>query len=388
MSRRPRRSWRTQALSALAPFAFLALGPSACVSSTWRLGPIGDPSVGLSPLGPTPRASLSIASPIDTRPDVERRGRRAVRSRSPDRRPSAAASHEIAAEGQGTDTTRSLGAALRTTLASARVVRAPKAGESPDYTLTVKLEHLYVTRYLRPSDDASGEKRGGNLVYGNAGLRVALVEGSSPAGRELWRGYVGGACVLSASEASVGERARRIALRRAIARLTRRLSEALDRLGPGPTAYRGPERASPPPVFLIERVSRTRELLETLFVDAAAASVLRHEVTPLPDPSYGKPGEWLLARRSVEGLWLPDGAYEALARSLDNAYDLRSLDDAERYHFFGPREAPARVPPAEAHPGSEASPPAEARPAAPKPAPPKKAPGRRPPKRRRPVRPK
>ncbi|HEU4404786.1 MAG TPA: hypothetical protein VFS43_05790 [Polyangiaceae bacterium] len=360
----------------------LALGPAACAAPSWRLGPIGPMAAGLGPLGPAPRASLAIAAPVDARPAVERRGRRATREGRREGGPGGAEGHELAAEGPGTDAARALGAALRTALSDARVARAPRPGEAPDYTLSVRLEHLYVTRYLRPGG-ARGRPGGADagLVYGNAGLRVALVEGGAASGRAIVREYVGGACVLRAGEPSAGERARRVALERALAKLARSLGGALDRLGRGPSVYRGPARSSPPPVFLVERVSRTRELLETLYVDTAAASVLRHEVTLLPDPSYGRPGEWLLARRSVEGLWLPDAAYQALARTLDPSYDLRALDDAERYHFFGPREAPARPPPAEARPASEPSPPPAAGPA-----PPQKAPGRRPPKRRRPAR--
>lgn len=55
-------------------------------------------------------------------------------------------------------------------------------------------------------------------------------------------------------------------------------------------------------------------------------------------------GEWLLARLTIEGLWLPRDSDEALARSLAPSYDLCALDDAERYQFFGPREPPSDKP--------------------------------------------
>jgi hypothetical protein len=374
--------------------AALALGLAACSPAAFRLGPVGDASAALSPLGAPPRASLALAAPVDARPAIERAGRQAPRPNGRDR---GAAGDELAAEAPGTDAARELAAALRTTLDRARVATKPRPGEAPDYTLTVRLEHLYVTR-----QGAAPGRPPPRLVYGNAGLLVTLVEGR---GREAFRDYASGASVLRADEPSAGDRARREALREALTELALRLGEALDRLGRGPSTYRGPARAEPPAVFLVERVSRTRTLLETLYVDAAVASVLRHEVRPLPDPSYGRPGEWLLARRTVEGLWLPEGPYQALARALDPRYDLRALDDAERYHFFGPHEEPPKPSAAEprshdgAPPGVEPRPHADAPPEAATPprgktppeaatpaTPPHKAPKRRPPKRRRPVR--
>lgn len=331
-----------------------ALGLAACAPPPLRLGPLGDVSAELGPLGALPPASLVIAPVLDVRPAFERKGSVAPSARGNVLREADGASDgapELLTEGPSTDAAHELSLALRTTLRRARLAREPGPGEGPDYTLVVRLERLYVTRYRRgdappnaaaPGRPARIDDRDAGLVYGNAGLRATLVEGRSSAGRPLWTGYVAGAAALRDGGAAA-ERARREALRGALGRLARRLGEALDRLGRGPSVYRGPARSSPPALFLIERVSRTRTLLETIYVDAAAASVVRHEVSALPDPSYGRPGEWLLSRRTIEGLWLPDGPYEALARSLGPAYELRALDDAERYHFFGPREAPAKA---------------------------------------------
>ncbi|MCU0684677.1 MAG: hypothetical protein MUF34_20925 [Polyangiaceae bacterium] len=335
-------------------FALGALGLAACTPPPLRLGPLGDASAELGPLGALPRASLAIAPVLDVRPAIERRGSSAPSSRGNVLREADGASDgapELLTEGPTTDAAHELALALQTTLRRARLAREPGPGEGPDYTLVVRLERLYVTRYRRgdappnaaaPRRPSRVDELGAGLVYGNAGLRVTLVEGRSPAGRPLWTGYVAGAAALRDGDAAA-ERARREALRGALGRLAWRLGEALDRLGRGPSVYRGPPRSSPPAIFLIERVSRTRTLRETIYVDAAAASVVRHEVSALPEPSYGRPGEWLLSRRTIEGLWLPDGPYEALARSLGPAYELRALDDAERYHFFGPREAPAKA---------------------------------------------
>ncbi len=362
----------------------LTLGAAGCASRPARLGPIGDASARLTPLGAPPRASLALAPPVDARPPLERRGRAAPRA-SGAFRDGPAEGFEVAAEGQGRDAARELDASLRATLERARVAKAPGPAGPPDFTLTVRLEHLYVLRQLPPRGGGAappGRAEGG-LVYGNAGLRATLVEGRAPGGREVFREYVPGAAVVREGEPGAAERARRAALRRALARLASRLGQALDRLGRGPSAYRGPARDAAPAVFLVERVDRTRELLETLYVDAAAAAVVRHEVTPLPDPSYGRPGEWLLARRTVEGLWLPEGPYQALASALAGAYDLRALDDAERYHFFGPREALAEPKSAPAEPkGAHATPeratetPAAGRPKGAPEAPPKSRPAR------------
>ena len=88
-------------------------------------------------------------------------------------------------------------------------------------------------------------------------------------------------------------------------------------------------------IFLVERVGLDRGSMETLYIEAATGAALRHEAGPLLDRAHARPGDWLLSRRTVEGLTLSGEAYEALARVLAGRYDLRQLDDAYRYHFFG-----------------------------------------------------
>ena len=48
-----------------------------------------------------------------------------------------------------------------------------------------------------------------------------------------------------------------------------------------------------------------------------------------------RPGDWLLSRVTAEGVQLSPEGYDAFARSLAGRYDLRQVDDATHYHFFG-----------------------------------------------------
>ena len=133
------------------------------------------------------------------------------------------------------------------------------------------------------------------------------------------------------------------ALREAVAdalgTLAVRLGAALDRMQRGPTGPTYRLVANLPPVFLIERVSRYRNFLERVYIDTDSGRVLRHEIVPNADPALGRPGEWLLSRRSAEGIVLSPESYDAYAQALATRYDLRTVDDAYRYHFFGVRPA-------------------------------------------------
>ena len=116
-----------------------------------------------------------------------------------------------------------------------------------------------------------------------------------------------------------------------------RVSAALDRIGVGPsgTPMVLSGAGSFPSVFAIERMSRYRDFLERVFVDTAGGRVVRHEIMPAPDRYASRPGEWLLSRVTAEGIELSPEGYEGFARALAGRYDLRQVDDAAHYHFFG-----------------------------------------------------
>ena len=184
--------------------------------------------------------------------------------------------------------------------------------------------------------------------YGDVILKAQLIDQRGPTPGVVWEEHVLG----SGQEAPQSDPivATQTALREAVAdalgTLAVRVGAALDRLQRGPSGPAYTLVGQLPPVFLIERVSRFRNFTERVYVDTASGRVLRHEIVDNPDPAYGRPGEWLLSRRSPEGVMLSPESYEAYARALSSRYDLRTVDDAYRYHFFGVRGTapPPRVP--------------------------------------------
>jgi hypothetical protein len=123
----------------------------------------------------------------------------------------------------------------------------------------------------------------------------------------------------------------------ALATLAMRVGAALDRLAVGPSgAPMVLALGSPMPgSFAIERMSRFRDFLERVFIETATGKVIRHEILPAPDRYASRPGDWLVSRVTSEGVNLSPEGYEAFSRVLAGRYDLRLLDDAAHYHFFG-----------------------------------------------------
>jgi len=127
----------------------------------------------------------------------------------------------------------------------------------------------------------------------------------------------------------------------AVARLIARASAALARQeGGGQQAASGLEL---PAIVVLERVAHSRDLLELSFVETLGGAVVRQEIVPLADAAAGPPGRFLLSRRTVEGRYLDDDAYDLLVKRARPFLDLRPIGDAYRVGYFGPR---AKVSPA------------------------------------------
>lgn len=172
---------------------------------------------------------------------------------------------------------------------------------------------------------------------GRAGVLVG-VSLRRPDGSVLWTAAIPGVAPLRMDGEAASPGAIDEAVEGAIVDFFHTLDERLAAvlsLGGGALPAR-PTQVSPS-VFLVERVSRRRDLLETLYIEAASGAILRHEAGALPDRGHARPGDWLLSRRTVEGLTLSGEAYEGLVRALSGRYELRQLDDAYRVHFFGRR---------------------------------------------------
>jgi hypothetical protein len=349
----------TVALAAL----LLACG---CENEAAKAGTLRAIPIKLGPLGYSPTTSLAVAPPVDRRPEVEHLGdsvhtklfftiglvthwNRIGNYVTDDE----AASRAAVAELHG---------AMLDTLRAANVARAVVPAGSTDFRLETEIEHLYGTHYAvnqgtvwvfhaggqRSSMTNVGVLAGARQYasYGNVVLRARLVDLRGPVHGTVWEEHVVGSGEEPPHKNHVvaAQTALREAVADALSTLAVRVGAALDRLQRGPAGPAYTLAGQLPPVFLIERVGRYRNFLERVYVDTASGRVLRHEVVPLADPAYGRPGEWLLSRRSPEGIMLSPESYEAYARALAGRYDLRSVDDAQRYHFFGVRPTSAALP--------------------------------------------
>jgi hypothetical protein len=344
----------------------LALSLLAGCANEVRPGTIARVPLTVGPLGPRQGAPVALTPPRDVRPSVEHQGQedkirffftvgivthweRAGNYVTNDEE---ATSHAAA----------ELGDMLTQALRVSRAAEIVPGQANAAFTLETEIVHLYATHYdvtegtVVVLNTRRGLLGGGAGVtgrqyasYGNVLLRAKLVDRRTGSPVTVWEEHVAGSGQAMPSKEHVesAQTALRMAVGEAAGTLSIRIAAVLDRLGTGPNGAGYELTGQLPPVFLIERVSRLRDFLETLFVETRSGQVLRHDIVPLADRSYGRPGEWLLSRRTPEGIVLSGAGYEAFARSLATKYDLRAYDDAQRFHFFGvrgvgapPNEAP------------------------------------------------
>lgn len=236
-------------------------------------------------------------------------------------------------------------------LAAAGVAKKVSAKSAGDFELKLTIEHLYGTHFAankqtivvvnsRNSTDAVVDVHAHDYAaYGNVTLKAELVDRRDGGNKIVWTEHVTGYAQRPADKMRVQEvqNAVQLATSDALTTLSQRVSAALDRLGVGPSGQ--PMMLSGagsfPGAFAIERMSRLRDFLERVYVDTATGRVLRHEIMPAPDRYSSRPGDWVLSRVTAEGVQLSPEGYEAFARSLAGRYDLRQVDDAAHYHFFG-----------------------------------------------------
>lgn len=236
-------------------------------------------------------------------------------------------------------------------LAASGVAQKVSADGASDFELRLGIEHLYGTHFAANKQTivvVNGSRSTNAVVdvhshnyagYGDVTLKAELVDKRSGEPRVVWSEHVPGYAQRPAGEDRVGEvqNAVQLAVSDALVTLSHRVGAALDRLQVGPS---GPPMvlaagSAMPTVFAIERMSRYRDFLERVFVETGTGRVVRHEISPAPDRYASRPGDWLLSRVTAEGAHLSPEGYEAFARSLANRYDLRQVDDATHYHFFG-----------------------------------------------------
>lgn len=364
--------------------ALLLLGCSAlgCAEDPGRRGTLSRLPLQLGPLGYRPTATLAVSVPVERRPAIERAGAglgtKLFFTVGVVTRWERAGNYVTDDYAASPDAVRELHEDALAALRAANVARAVVPSGAADFELKTEIEHLYGTRFAIDEGTvvlfAMQQGRGrrstsmGNLdvvakqrqyaSYGNVVLRATLVDRRGPEPVAVWDEHVVGSAQMPPEKQ--GERATQTALRAAVAdamaTLAVRVGAALDRLETGPEGPTYVLEGGLPPVFLIERVSRYRDFLERVFVETASGRVIRHEIVPNANRAYAKPGEWLLSRRTPEGVLLSAEGYQRFAAALARKYDLRTFDDAYRYHFFGvlggatpaPRSSDAPVPTAAA----------------------------------------
>lgn len=323
--------------------------------------------VALGPLGPQPIASLAATPPRDVRPAVEREGQEnktrfffTVAVVTHWERSGNYVTDDFAAT---KDASGELHGVVQKGLQAANLARLVRPEEKPSFTLETDIEHLYGTHYAVSegtvvviTNRRGGLQGGGAGVttrqyasHGNVILKARLLDHRSGSPVVVWEEHVVGTAQAAPSKEHIeaAQTALREATSDAVVTLAVRLGAALDRLQQGPSGPAYVLNGRLPPVFLLERVSRYRDFLEVVHVETSTSRVLRHDVIPLYDRAHARPGEWLLSRRTAEGITLSGEGYEAFARALASRYDLRAYDDAYRYHFFGTKGAappPSRPP--------------------------------------------
>jgi hypothetical protein len=339
---------------AFALVAATAGGSIGCGRGVQR-GTLYGPEIQASPVARRPQVDLVIPEIVDARPKEEHEGA-TVATRLfvfflfgvHIRREGNFVTNDQTASPNATSELRSLAVQSLKAAGVARDVRGD--GPAP-FELRLAVEHLYGTHFAankqtivvvssRQSTDAVVDVHAHNYAgYGNVTLRAELVDRRSGAARVVWSERVTGYAQRPAGEDRVGEVqvALRLAVADALRTLGQRVGAALDRLQVGPS---GPPMvlasgSAMPAVFAIERMSRFRDFLERVFVETGSGRVVRHEIIPAPDRYASRPGDWLLSRVTAEGANLSPEGYETFARALAGRYDLRQVDDAAHYHFFG-----------------------------------------------------
>jgi hypothetical protein len=298
-----------------------------------------------------PTAKIALPAVADVRPPLEHQGQSIqvklfvffVVGAHIDQRGNYVTDDYVATP-HATDETRELVASALTTqgVASQIVADGPA-----DFELRLEIEHLYATHYdanrvtvvvTRQSQGAGVDTRR-YAPYGNAILHATLVDHRGGASNVVWSAHVSGFGQGSANDPRLPtcQHALQEAMADAVRSLSGQLGAALDRLGAGPA---GPHAViaqnSPlPGAFIIERMSRYRDFLERVTVETGSGRVLGHLIVDAPDRYSSRPGDWVLSRTTADDVALSAEGYDGYARALAQRYDLRRVDDASHYHFFG-----------------------------------------------------
>lgn len=263
--------------------------------------------------------------------------------------------------GGSPEVARRVNGALADAITRSRAVTDLVLGDGDaDFVLHVRVLHLYAAQHVaeersvveeqRRQRTALSDERGvsgsGTIdaappgevsprtTFATTTLELTL---RRPRNQEaVWRRVVSGSVATgrSADFGSIAHAALRDAARRAAVALAHDAAILREALG-GPAG--DPPTTSASTAFVVHRVSLSRDAVELLFIEREGGTVVGRRIEPNPFELPGQPGDFVLSPVGPDGRWMSPSEYERLARSLAARFDLRRVDDARLYQYFGRR---------------------------------------------------
>ena len=336
----------------------VALVPLAACSTTLPAGSMMH-TIARSEVPQRPRHRIAVYPPRDLRPALERRGDEPRftafifalvfahfslrgnlltddRSLSP-------------------NLTDELGRLARGHLAASGAFRAVTAAPpTAEFGLSIDILHLYATQYRSASATVIASHQSSSTfasgvafaTYGNAVVALRLYDLRRGTPQLFWQRTIVGTANETVDNGSLERfgKAARAASRDALQQLPELVRAAIARYAPptfdraGFAAQLQRERADGSLTFFVERLAKDRSAIEQLTVHHGTGRILGQRVVPAVGQVDGRPLEWMLSHRRVDGSRMAQAEYEQLARFVAASYDLRRVDNLFAYHFCGKRK--------------------------------------------------
>jgi hypothetical protein len=244
-----------------------------------------------------------------------------------------------------------------------QVTSAPAAA---DFLLRSRVHHLFAAQFVGSSVSAVFTKDASDVhastaqfaPFGNAVVSFEIVDQRRGRNEVVWRDTVSGFSVGAPQSPKYRDLPHIVtsAAGNLLTRLSRALHLATERL---PAS----ERSAPAPQvrdgfqFNVQRTGPTREVVDLLTIEHPSGRIVKVREVRADSLPPGRPGDWLLSRRLPSGELLIGERYQAIARALAEVFDLRRVDDAYYYHFFGKKGLRPPEPPVPPEPAPPLPPP-------------------------------
>lgn len=302
-----------------------------------------------APLEATPLARLAIEAAIDERPQAEREGAtpkiKALLFLLAGVYYSERGNHVTNDSHLGGDVMAALGRLTRVYLRRSRVVSIAPASQA-EYVLRTRVHHLVAARFSAQSILAVSSQNSSSASHTNAQVPMVanaiatfeLVQRRGTQEAIVWRRTLSGMAQSAGLDAQVAQEA----VGRMLVQLAGSLRVTLATV-PAAVGHEPPHAALPAVAagfelaeepFIVQRVLPGRVTVELRTLLPSGREVARQEVALIGLPESGT-DEWVLSRRTGEGGLMRAAEYRALVSRLARSFDLRRLDDARHYHFFG-----------------------------------------------------